>query len=299
MQVMTQPKYLKVGDVVAIIATARKITKEEIIPVVDYLESFGLKVVLGKNLFNEYNQFSGTDEQRADDLQWALDSQSIKAVFVARGGYGTYRIIDKVNFNEFIKFPKWIIGYSDITVLHHVIHQLGIESIHATMPINFFKHKEATLSLMNALFGKHQGIKAFNHPLNKPGQANGIMVGGNLSLIYALSGTNFDIDTKGKILFLEDLDEYLYHIDRMMMQLKHSGKLKHLKALMIGGMTDMKDNAIPFGKSAEEIIIDVVSEYDYPVCFNVPAGHIDENLAMFFGREIELNVSAIKTEISF
>ena len=186
-----------------------------------------------------------------------------------------------------------MIGYSDITVLHSHIHNLGIETLHATMPINFTKNKEATESLRKGLFGEKLNYEIKSHKLNRKGNASGELVGGNLSLLYALTGSVSDIDTKGKILFIEDLDEYLYHIDRMMLNLKRSGKLKHLKGLIVGGMTDMKDNTIPFGKNAEEIILDAVKEYKYPVCLNFPAGHVDRNLALCLGRKVKLSVGSI------
>ncbi|MBI3519830.1 MAG: LD-carboxypeptidase [Bacteroidetes bacterium] len=292
---MIIPSYLKKGDAVAIIATARKVSKEEIQPAIAFFESYGLSVVLGKNLFESNNQYAGNDAQRTEDLQWALNDPAIKAVIIARGGYGSVRLIEHIDFTEFIRHPKWVVGYSDVTVLHSAIHAIGVATLHATMPLNFTKNAEATKSLTEALFGNWKELKAEENYSNIEGKARGELVGGNLSLLYALSGTPYDIDTKGKILFIEDLDEYLYHIDRMMMQLKLSGKLKHLKGLIVGGMTDMKDNAIPFGKFPEEIILDAVKDYDYPVCFDFPAGHIDRNLAMYFGREVELNVTDTAT----
>lgn len=287
---MIVPSYLKKGDRVAIIATARKVSKEEIQPAVAFFESYGLLVSLGKNLFESNNQYAGTDNQRAEDLQWALDDPEIKAIIIARGGYGSIRVLEQVNFTEFVKHPKWMVGYSDVTVFHNAIHNIGVATLHATMPLNFTKNSEATKSMVDALFGNLKEIPTEENYSNKEGIAKGHLVGGNLSLLYSLSGTPYDIDTKGKILFIEDLDEYLYHIDRMMMQLKLTGKLKNLKGLIIGGMTDMKDNAIPFGKFPEDIILDAVKDYDYPVCFDFPAGHIDRNLALYFGKEVELKV---------
>jgi muramoyltetrapeptide carboxypeptidase len=288
---MVLPSYLNKGDTVAIIATARKVSKEEIQPAVAFFESYGLSVVLGKNLFESSNQYAGTDTQRTEDLQWALNEKTIKAIIIARGGYGSVRTIEQIDFTEFKKHPKWMVGYSDVTVLHNAIHKIGVATLHATMPLNFTKNEEATKSMVDALFGKLIQVETEENYSNISGTAKGQLVGGNLSLIYSLSGTPFDIDTRDKILFIEDLDEYLYHIDRMMMQLKLSGKLKKLKGLIVGGMTDMKDNAIPFGKFPEDIILDAVKEYNYPVCFDFPAGHIDRNLAMYFGREVELTVS--------
>jgi muramoyltetrapeptide carboxypeptidase len=221
-----------------------------------------------------------------------FDDTSVKAVISARGGYGTIRIIDKIDFTTFKKHPKWMIGYSDITVLHSHIYNLGFETLHATMPINFAVNAEATETLRKALFGEKLSYEAEKHSLNRTGIAEAELVGGNLSLLYALTGSASDLDTKGKILFIEDLDEYLYHIDRMMMNLKRSGKLENLVGLIVGGMTDMKDNAVSFGKTAEEIILDAVKEYDYPVCFNFPAGHIDRNLVLIIGRKVKLEVTA-------
>ena len=288
---MIQPSYLKKGDAVAIIATARKVSKEEIEPAVTFFESYGLSVLLSENLFAVDNQYAGTDAQRINDLQWALNHKNIKAIIIARGGYGTVRLMEHVDFTGFKKHPKWLVGYSDVTVLHNAIHNNGVGTLHATMPLNFNKNQEATKSMIDALFGNFNSINGEPCPLNKLGNAKATLIGGNLSLIYSLAGTDFDIDTSGKILFIEDLDEYFYHLDRMMMQLKLSGKLKNLVGLIIGGMTDMKDNTIPFGKNAEEIILDAVKEYHYPVCFNFPAGHIDRNLALYFGKEIEFKVS--------
>ncbi|MEO6903721.1 MAG: LD-carboxypeptidase [Bacteroidia bacterium] len=287
---MLRPSYLKKNDTIGIFACARKVTLIELQPAIDVFKSWGLQVVLSKNLFDAYHQFSGTDELRTADLQAMLDDVSIKAIISARGGYGTLRIIDQLDFKLFKKHPKWVIGYSDITVLHAHIYNLGIETIHATMPINFNKNKEAVISLHAALFGQPLIYKFEGHVLNKFGIAKGELIGGNLSLLYALIGSNSDMDTVGKILFIEDLDEYLYHIDRMMMSLKRAGKLCHLAGLIVGGMTEMKDNQIPFGKTAPEIILDAVKEYNYPVCFDFPAGHIDKNLALYFGRKATLTI---------
>jgi muramoyltetrapeptide carboxypeptidase len=291
---MISPAFLKKGDKIGIVAPARKISMEELNYSIDVFKSWGLEVVLGKNLFGQDNQFSGTDEQRAADLQDMLDDNSIKAIISARGGYGTLRIIDRLNFSGFVKHPKWIIGYSDITILHsHIRQNFGIETLHTTMPINFSKNAEAVETMRKALFGEKLIYNISPHPLNRLGTAEAKLSGGNLSLIYALAGSKSDIDTSGKILFLEDLDEYLYHVDRMMLNLKRSGKLENLAGLVIGGMTNMKDNLVPFGKTAEEIIFDAVKEYNYPVCFNFPAGHVERNLAMVMGRKVKLSVTVI------
>jgi len=285
-------KDLNIGDKIGIISTARKISLEELNPSIKLLEEWGLKVVFGKNLFEEDNQFSGTVSQRTSDLQSMIDDDSIKAILCARGGYGTVQIIDKVDFSHLIKNPKWIIGYSDVTVLHSHLHQLGITSLHATMPINFEKNTPKALeSLKSALFGLRDLTEISHHHFNRFGKVEGEIVGGNLSILYSLLGSGSDINTDGKILFIEDLDEYLYHVDRMMMNLKRNGKLKNLKALIIGGISDMNDNTIPFGKTAEEIILEYIKEFDFPVCFNFPAGHLDDNRCVRFGVKSVLEVN--------
>ena len=285
-------KDLDIGDKIGIISTARKISLEELKPSIKLLEEWGLKVVFGKNLFEEDNQFSGTVTQRSSDLQSMIDDDSIKAILCARGGYGTVQIIDKVDFSHLIKNPKWIIGYSDVTVLHSHLHQLGITSLHATMPINFEKNTPKALeSLKSALFGLGNLTEIDHHHFNRFGKVEGEIVGGNLSILYSLLGSDSDINTEGKILFIEDLDEYLYHVDRIMINLKRNGKLKNLKALIIGGMSDMNDNTIPFGKTAEEIILEYIKEFDFPVCFNFPAGHLDDNRTLVFGKECTLEIN--------
>ncbi len=289
------PPQLKAGDCICILSTARKVVPDEIKIAQDILQSWGLEVVLGKNLFAAQNQFAGSDAQRCQDLQDALNDKRINAILFARGGYGTVRIIDSIDFSGFMQHPKWLIGYSDITVLHSHLHQhTGIATLHAPMAFNFQKMMPNVLEKYhNALFTTQQNYLFEAHPFNRKGVASGVLVGGNLSILYSLLGSVSDIDTNGKLLFLEDLDEYLYHIDRMMMALKRSGKLKHLSGLLIGGMSEMKDNAIPFGKTAEEIILDAVKEYDYPVCFGFPAGHISDNFPLHLGAHTHLIVDKV------
>ncbi len=290
---MQKPSNLKQGDKVVVLSTARKISEAEIAPAKTLLESWGLEVVLGANLFKESDQFSGTTSERKSDLQNALDDETIKAVFCARGGYGTVKIIDELDFGCFVKSPKWIVGYSDVTVLHNHINQnFNIETLHATMPINFSSNtKESLESLRIALFGEGLNCEFSSHPLNVTGGCKGEVVGGNLSIVYSLTGTGSQLNTKGKILFLEDLDEYIYHIDRMMMNLERAGLLSDLVGLVVGGMSDMNDNAIPYGKTAVEIIKETVLKYNFPVCFDFPAGHIDDNRTLIMGREAILNVA--------
>lgn len=301
-QPVKSPSFLKAGDTIGICATARKITREEIEPAVKIFESWGLYVAFSKNLFNAENQFSGSDEERASDLQDLLDDPEIKAVISARGGYGTMRIIDRIDFSAFNKAPKWIIGYSDITVLHSHVHtNCQAATLHATMPINFEKDAFSTESLRKALFGEPLAYRAENKAIvrNCEGQVSGQLVGGNLSLLYALQGSASDIDTKGKILFLEDLDEYLYHIDRMALSLERAGKFSGLKGLIIGGMNDMKDNAVPFGKTAEEILLSYALRHRLPVCFGFPAGHDLKNYALPLGKEVRLDIKDTITDLIF
>jgi muramoyltetrapeptide carboxypeptidase len=228
-----------------------------------------------------------------------LDNEYVKGIICVRGGYGTVRIIDSLNFELFQKQPKWLAGFSDITVLHSHIHKLNIATLHSTMPISFSSNTtEAINSLKAALFGEDISIEVSAHPLNRIGEAKGQIVGGNLSVLYSLIGSPSEIDTKDKIVFIEDLDEYLYHIDRMMMNLKRSGYLSHLKGLIVGGMSKMNDNKIPFGKEAEKIIYDAVCEYDYPVCFGFPAGHISDNRAIKLGQIAHLKVNK-KTTLNY
>jgi len=289
---MIFPEKLKIGDKIGIISPARKITFNELDPAIKTIESWELKVELGSNLFEVDNQFSGTIEQRSTDLQTMIDDDSIKAILCARGGYGTVQIIDNIDFSKLKNNPKWIVGYSDVTVLHSHLNKLGIASLHATMPINFKTNaKESLASLKNGLFGNENNILCGPHPFNKFGKVEAEVVGGNLSILYSLLGSNSDVDTDGKILFIEDLDEYLYHIDRMMMNLKRNGKFTKLKGLVVGGMSDMNDNTIPFGKTAEEIILEYIKEFDFPVCFNFPAGHLDDNRTLVFGKECILEIN--------
>ena len=289
---MIIPKTLKKGDKVSVISTARKITMQELIPSIKILQSWGLEVVFGENLFKENNQFSGTKKQRVEDLQNAINDNSISAILCARGGYGTVQIIDDINFSNLKKNPKWIIGYSDVTVLHSHLHNFGIATLHASMPIDFVKNTEESLnSLKNILFKGKNTIEYNSQKINNIGNVNSEIVGGNLSILYSLIGSDSDINTNGKILFIEDLDEYLYHIDRMMINLKRNGKFENLAALIVGGMSDMNDNEISFGKSVIEIISECVAEYNYPVCFNFPVGHLDDNRTIILGQQSELIIS--------
>ena len=303
---MIRPPYLKPGDRVAIVAPARKIDRREIEPAVALLRSWQLDVVLPAHLFDTHHQFAGDDSIRALTLQQQLDEPSVRAIFCARGGYGTVRIIDSLDFTRFCQQPKWIVGYSDITVLHSHIHRhFGIETLHATMPINIppdahRTHYPAIETLRQALFGEPLSHTLPTHPLSRTGTAQGQLVGGNLSILYSLCGSPSDIDTDGKILFIEDLDEYLYHIDRMITNLKRCRHLTNLAGLIVGQMSDMHDNTVPFGSTAEQIIRDAVAEYSYPVCFNYPAGHNGtDNHALILGRNATLAVTPTRSTLTF
>lgn len=290
---MNTAEYLKKGDRIAIISTARKISPQELEPAISEFERWGLEVVLGDNIYCEDNQFSGTVDQRASDLQQMLDDDSVKAVVCARGGYGTVQIIDKIDFSKFIKKPKWIVGYSDVTVLHsHINQNFNIETLHAIMPVNFNENPEKQNEvqlLKNALFGEKLKYEIEKHKFTTLDKSiKSEVVGGNLSIIYSLLGSTSIINSDKRILFFEELDEYLYHIDRMMMNIERNGLLQKPEALLIGGMTDMNDNNIPFGKNAEEIIFDFVKRHNIPAVFGFPAGHLSPNNPIILGREITI-----------
>ena len=304
---MNLPNPLCRGDKVSLVATARKVSPSEVEPAVELLRSWGLQPFLSDGLFAADNQYAGSDEHRAHLFQSAINDPDVRVVFCCRGGYGTARIIDRIDFSPLARNPKWIVGYSDVTVLHSHIHtHLALPTLHATMPINI-AHDDfdspAVRSLHDCLFGVGDCAYRFDtmtNPVNRAGHAEAVVVGGNLSILYSLIGTPSDIDTNGKILFIEDLDEYLYHIDRMMQALRRSGKLAGLKGLIVGQFTDMHDNAISFGRSVEEIVLDAVADYDYPVCFNAPFGHIgNANLALPLGVSASLSVSPATAHLSF
>ncbi len=263
------------------------------------LKDWGYKVKVGYTVGHQQHYFSGTDDERLDDLQAMLDDKEVKAILCARGGYGVSRIIDKLNWKAFKKNPKWIIGFSDITVLHSFLFtKLKTASLHAPMANAFndegYKN-EYVISLKTALAGKKNSYKTSAYPLNKKGNASGLLVGGNLSLLVHQIGTPSDVDTKGCILFIEDISEYLYHIDRMLLQLQRAGKLHQLAGLVIGGFSDIKDTSIPFGQTLEAMIYDRVAQYNYPVCFHFPVSHDTPNYALKVGVEYELKVGKTVT----
>ena len=295
------PNNLKQGDKVVIVSSARKITKKELEESIKLFSLWGLKVTLGKTIDKEDNQFAGDDTWRAEDIQRAINDKEIRAVFFARGGYGSVRILDKIDFSPLKDDPKWLIGYSDVTaVLMHCFFTQKLCCLHAIMPVNILNTEEntATDSLKNVLFNGKNTITAKANRLNRYGKIEGEIIGGNLSVIYSLLGSSSFSETKDKILFIEDLDEYLYHIDRMMQGLKRAGNLKDLKGLIVGTFSDMHDNDISFGKTAYEIILNAVKSYDYPVAFDVPIGHIGEkNHALIIGKYSSITINQQQTLI--
>jgi muramoyltetrapeptide carboxypeptidase len=284
--------FLKKGDKVAITCPAKKLPKP-MDDAVALLQSWGLEVVLGETIGASYHQFAGDDDLRTKDMQRFIDDDSIKAIIAARGGYGTIRIVDHVDFSRFATHPKWLVGFSDITVLHaHLFANYRAQTIHGQMPVNIPDASTYSLEMLRkALFGGEISYKFTSHALNRSGGAAGILVGGNLSLLVAVIGSVSDYNYDGKILFIEDVGEYLYSVDRMMRTLDRAGKLKNLAGLMVGGFTEVKDNDIPFGQTVPEIIMEVVKNYNYPVCFDFPAGHIPDNQSMIFGRTFNLAVN--------
>jgi muramoyltetrapeptide carboxypeptidase len=292
---MKIPPNIMPGDKIRIISPAGKVKEEFVLPAAEWLHNQGYRVELGKHVFSSHFQFAGTDKQRLEDLQTALDDPETAAIICSRGGYGTVRIIQQTDFSKFLTHPKWLVGFSDITILHSCLNGKKVATIHGVMPRYFFDEtgnpNDNLTTLMLLLKGEKPVYSFSNSEKNKPGENKGELVGGNLSIISSMLGTSCELKTTGKILFLEDIDEFLYHTDRMIHQLKLSGKLENLKGLVLGDFTEMKDNESPFGKTIHEIIMDAVSEYDYPVCFGFPAGHEKKNLALAFGKKWKLSVS--------
>jgi muramoyltetrapeptide carboxypeptidase len=297
---MKQPPSLKKGDCIAIIATARSVNGIDLKEAIKLAESWGLKVIVGSSIGKIQNQFAGSDAERAADLQFQINNPKVKAIWCAKGGYGSVRILDLVDFSSLQNQPKWIIGYSDITAIHCHLQTLGVASLHAQMPVGISSKTKASAStLRDVLFGKKMHYRFADHPYNNMGKTFAPVIGGNLSVLYSLCGSSSFPKLQNVILFLEDLDEYLYHIDRMMQNLKRNGVFENFAGIIIGGMTDMNDNAIPYGKTAEEIIYEYISELKIPIAFGAPFGHLKENLAIPFGKEIHLKVNEKGTEIKF
>jgi len=302
---LIQPPYLKTGDTVAIVAPSG-ILKErtgEIEQAVALLNSWGLKVVIGKHVFNQDNHFAGTDDERCEDFQKALDDPTISAIWCARGGYGTVRILDKLNFSKFKKHPKWLIGYSDITALHNQLNIEGFESIHAMMCTSLSDDiseiDETVSTFKDAIFGGSLSYTLKGSNYNRIGQVIAPLVGGNLTMLHTMLGSKTSIDLSGKILFIEEIGEYAYHIDRMLQSLKRAGYFDYCKGVIVGDITKVRKNTTPWGTSVEQLILDALSEYDFPIAFNMPAGHEKDNRAMILGRTIDLVVEKDKSTIVF
>jgi muramoyltetrapeptide carboxypeptidase len=294
------PPYLTKGDTVGILATARKVDLAPLQPAIALLKSWGLNVVIGKTIGLSDNQLAGADWQRATDFQEMLDNPKIKAIWCAKGGYGTVRMIDRLDFTKFKKKPKWFIGFSDATVMHSHINNFDIATLHALVGISVGRATPAAIeSFRKALFGEKLIYSLPAHKYNHEGKATGELIGGNLSVLYSIVGSKSEADYKGKIIFIEDLDEYLYHIDRMMMNLERNDYFKNVKGIIIGGMNKMRDNDIPWGHDALDIIQDITKEYKIPICFNFPAGHIQDNRALVMGKQITLDVTPAGTKIIF
>jgi muramoyltetrapeptide carboxypeptidase len=298
---MITPPCLKTGDKIRIVSPAGKVKEKYVLPAAEWLQDQGYRVELGKHVFASHFQFAGTDQQRLEDLQTAFDDPETRAVICSRGGYGTVRIISKMKYDELFRHPKWIVGFSDISILHSCLNRNRMASIHGVMPRYFFDDEgepgESLQSLMQLLTGGSPSYLIPPAEGDRTGKATAELVGGNLSIISSMQGTRCEISTEGKILFLEDIDEFLYHTDRMMHQLKLSGKLDDLAGLVLGNFTDMKDNESPFGKTVHDIIAEAVEEYNFPVCYNFPAGHHKKNLALALGKTWELNVTDKQSEL--
>lgn len=303
---LISPPYLQQGDTVAIVSPAGNLNNKvaEIEQATKLLNSWNLNVVVGENMFNQNNEFAGTDEERAADFQKALDNSNIKAIWCARGGYGSVRILDKLDYTKFKEHPKWLIGYSDITAIHSQMHNLGYESIHGIMGISLDIYcefpKENADPLKDALFGKQLAYVIEGSADNRPGSASGQLVGGNLTLLHTMLGSKTSIDTNGKILFIEEVGEQAYHIDRMLQSLKRAGYFENCKGMVVGAISKIKGNILEdWGKPIEQLILDVVKAYDFPVLFNFPAGHEEDNRSLILGRTVDLSVGNNESTLIF
>ncbi|WP_344787793.1 LD-carboxypeptidase [Postechiella marina] len=302
---LKKPPYLKSGDTIAIVAPSGilKNRTAEVERAKKLLKNWGLHALVGNNVFKQDHHFSGTDNERCEDFQNALDNPSVKAIWCARGGYGSVRILDKLDYSKFKLNPKWIIGYSDITALHNQVHNLGYQSIHAMMCTSlqdeFTTIKETISTFKKALFGTPLSYTLHPSKYNKKGTVTAPITGGNLTILHTMLGSNSSIDTSGKILFIEEIGEYKYHIDRMLQSLKRAGYFNNCKGLIIGDFTKIKKNTTPWGSSIEQLILDVVSDYNFPVAFNMPAGHAKDNRSLILGETVVLTVNNEQSTIIF
>lgn len=285
------PQFLQVGDLVAIVSPSGPIDNSYIEKAKSILENWGLRVWIAPHVCAKHGVFAGSDEERCADMQAALDNSEIRAIFCSRGGYGAIRIAEKLNYTQFLQNPKWIIGFSDITVFHSKMSTLNVASIHGAMPKNFETiHAQSLQSLQSLIFGKQKTIEWQANNYNKIGSAQGKLVGGNLSVLYSIRGLSLEYIYRNAILFIEDLNEYVYHIDRMMQNFKLSGILSGLSGLIVGGMSDMKQGVDNYGTSIESLILEACKEYHFPIAFNFPSGHGAENEAFILGEEYSFSV---------
>ena len=297
---MIIPPFLKAGDTVALVCTARKFFPEDAKPAIELLESWGLKAKLGNTIGLDNYQLGGTDTERTADFQAQLDDENVKAIWCARGGYGTVRIIDSLDFTTFKKQPKWIMGFSDVTVLHSQLNLERVASLHAIMPFTVPNApEEVKETLRKAFFGETISYTIPSKSYDIKGIASGELVGGNISILYSLLGSKSAIDTKDKILFIEDLDEYLYHIDRMLYNLKRNGYFEHVKGIIVGSMTDMHDNEIPFGQNEVQIITEIAKDFSIPIAFQFPAGHQSDNRTLILGKQVDFEVNEKEVKLQF
>lgn len=296
------PPYIKPGDLVAVVSPSFAIDEKKLNDAVSIIEKRGYRVAMGSSTRKKMGPFAGSDAERLADLQWATDNKEVKAVLFSRGGYGMLRIIDDLNITSLRNYPKWYAGFSDITVLHSwLLRKINMASLHCEMPLNYSNPEKSAASvetLFNALEGRYSPVE-WSCSGEPPATAKGVLTGGNLSLLYALRGTKGEVDLRGKILFIEDVGEQYYYIDRMLMSLKLSGRLRHLSALVAGGFSKMEETAAPWGRSVESIIREITSEYGYPLFFNFPAGHIPDNRAIYLGREAVIESNNGKSVLKY
>ncbi|APY09659.1 LD-carboxypeptidase [Winogradskyella sp. J14-2] len=299
------PKYLKMGDTVAIVAPSGILNnrEREVQQAIDLLNDWGLNTILGEHVFSKADHFAGTDAERCEDLQKAMDDPTVSAIWCARGGYGTVRILDKLDYTKFKEKPKWVIGYSDITALHNQLHNEGFESLHALMCVSLTQdiaEVQASVDTFKAaLFGNPENYVLEGSEYNRVGEATGQLIGGNLTMLHTMLGSDTSLDTSGKILFIEEIGEYKYHIDRMLQSMKRAGYFEKLKGLVIGDMSKLRKNTTLWGTSIEQLILDALSDYDFPIAFNMPAGHEKDNRALVLGRTVELKVGMEKSSLKF
>lgn len=302
---LIRPAYLKAGDTVAIVAPSGilKNREREVQQAVDLLKEWGLNAIVGEHVFSKADHFAGTDEERCEDLQKAMDDPTISAIWCARGGYGTVRILDKLDYTKLKENPKWIIGYSDITALHNQLHNQGFESLHALMCVSLTQDitevQESVDTFKAALFGNPPNYDLEGSKYNREGEASGQLIGGNLTILHTMLGSDTSLDTSGKILFIEEIGEYKYHIDRMLQSMKRAGYFENLNGLVVGDMSKLRKNTTLWGTSVEQLILDALAEYDFPIAFNMPAGHEDDNRALVLGRTVELKVGKEKSSLYF